>query len=197
MVRYQENSSIGLGLRLRPSNNDILSNDIGRIPNTIVEMGDTKIQAINNQIKLDYISFIQVLALNTAQTDLDELSKLAWKLHIGMDQDLTNKKNDVFFVDLGIGKSIQLSDNVIYTLMTIKIQGGTNPIGLAPSVGLISNLSKRLKSHLSISQLFFHKQTIPLHQYELRFTLKKNSDLRFKLFHTNSTQGQISYGIYW
>lgn len=193
----QENSSIGLGLRLRPSNNDILSNDIGRIPNTIVEMGDTKIKAMNNQIKLDYISFIQVLALNTAQTDLDELSKLAWKLHIGMDQDLTNKKSDVFFMDMGIGKSIQVSNSVIYTLMTLKIQGGANPIGFAPSVGLINDLSKRLKSHLSISQLFFNKQAIALHQYELRFILKKNSDLRFKLLHGNSTQSQISYGIYW
>ena len=164
-----------VGIRLRPTNYDILSLDDGRIPNAIVALGDVKFRTQNNDIELEHFTFVHLLNLNTPTIDLPNVSRNAWQVKLGIEKDITNRSNvNVGILDIGIGKSRQIFDqSVIYGLGNIRLQGGQYWLIGTPTIGLISPHTKKIKSHIMLGQSFFGQHQQPTHLAELRYSIQK------------------------
>ena len=66
----QSNGIGGFGLRFRATNYDALSINTARIPNSTIEMMDLKMDVIQDEIEFDYLTIVNVVALNTSRTGL-------------------------------------------------------------------------------------------------------------------------------
>ncbi|MEK9727669.1 MAG: DUF4105 domain-containing protein [Candidatus Margulisiibacteriota bacterium] len=195
----QNNGVGGLGLRFRATNYDALSINTARIPNATIEMMDFKIDVIQNEIKFDYLTFINVVALNTSRTGLRGDGGLAWSLQIGIDQDKTMGLHEsVFFTEIGLGKSMALGLNSVgYGILAIQFQGGEFPLGISPKVGFISKLSNHWKLQAELAEYFYNDQKLTLIKSELRYSTTNTSDFRIQYKKSFEDQIKFSRGIYW
>jgi hypothetical protein len=191
-ISYTKNKRFG-GIRLRASNYDILSADFGRLPNNIMEMGDIKINATHNFVTLDYLTLIQVFALNTPKNRLEK-NLFSWKIHIGIDDDPVSNQ-PVFFTYLGIGKSRIIQKITTYGLVAVQIQGGPHLISWQPTIGTIASITPKLKTHASL--VYYLTNSMPKLSIDFRYLLSKNRDIQLKFNHIHHTEIEFSHGIYW
>ena len=182
-------------LRLRASNYDILSADLGREPNNIMEMGDIKIKSNHDFITLDYLTLIQVFAINTPKNKLEK-NAFAWKIHIGINKDPLSKQN-VFFTTLGFGKSHNFQTLTMYGLLSVQIQSGQHSIIWQPTMGAIASFTPQIKTHASFIYHFHQSKSAPVLNIDTRYLISKNRDIQIKFKQSDNTQIEIGHGIYW
>lgn len=147
-VRLRSDGADDVVLRWRPANNDLLSSNIGRAPNSALEVFDVEAYVRKNGVGISNFDLVNILALNSSRTGLPGDGSLAWSTRIGYGEEQLGCQNcDVVrgnaFAGYAFGNSADLA--LPYSLAGVQVQsrhGNSGFSNLQIKGGLVSTRSE-------------------------------------------------------
>jgi len=147
-VRLRSDGSDDAVFRWRPANNDLLSSNIGRAPNSALEVFDVEGFVRRNRVGISNFDLVNILALNSSRTGLPGDGSVAWSTRIGYgEEQLGCQDCDVVRGNALAGYAFGNSADpaVPYSLAGVQIQsphGNSGISNLQIEGGLVSSRSE-------------------------------------------------------
>ncbi len=194
-----------LELHLRPAYYDLLSSDIGRLPNSTLGIFDFSFIASREKFWFKKLNLIEVEAMNTSLTGLPADNDLAWKFSTGAE----NKKIACHFcatpyLNAGLGKSFLIGqDLLLYTFINFQAADALNKSGYlstSPEIGFLGILTDRFKTHFKYNRKIFLSDPNLNHDifyFENRYSQSRDWDIRFSYEISDDEITKISFSSYW
>ncbi|MEW5951057.1 MAG: DUF4105 domain-containing protein [Elusimicrobia bacterium] len=189
-------------LGIRPAFCDLLDDELGRIKNSQLKMGDLRLRydEENNKLFIKEFALTDIISLNP----LNGLKKdLSWSVFLGWkeyERSSYPKNESVFSLKGGPGLSFENKNILFFALADTEIKAGKAlqrgwAAGAGPKLGVKYDLGQ-IKFLVSSSfTSFFSKQEKPVldNKAEISFSFNKNLSLRMSL---SDTAGKKEAGIY-
>ncbi|MBU2883887.1 DUF4105 domain-containing protein [Psychrosphaera sp. B3R10] len=206
-VRHSSSGQLATKIRMRATYYDLLSNDIGRLANSSLQMGDLEFLVSDEGVRLERFDITNILTLQPAQTDLNETSNLAWKIRLGFESNQQKCFECInATTELGLGKAYAFGGGTVYGMPELKLQTSTSylrPISASLTLGYLWDFNSYWKSHIELNQPIIgladtSYDNVPTLKWQNRFGLGIDYDVRFSIERRPFENSiDLSYSYYW
>lgn len=193
-------------LRVRPANHDLLSSNVGRAPNSALQVFDLSLGASDDGVRIANFDLLNIQALNTSTTGLPGDGSFAWSVRFGYGEDRIGCEDcNVFLGEGQVGYAMGNTANpaIPYVLAGGRVQSirdGSGVASLRGRIGILSNrsgpLAMRLEGGIGIP-LDGARDPSPYLDGETRIALWRRGDLRVSLGWEENMVASLAYLGYW
>lgn len=203
-ITTPDKGDIETTLTLRPTYYDLLSSDVGRLPNSAVSMGTIEVAVKNNDIALSRLDLANILSLSPAQTQLQDETNLSWKLRVGLENTKQSCHQCLMGIfEFGAGSSMLIDSGVLYGLAELRLQGREDRhdyFSNQVTVGALYDISNHWRTHLELNIPISGWNTDEDYviNWQNRIGESINSDWRINLRHSQQRSSlEVAYSYYW
>lgn len=190
-------------VRMRPANNDFLSQSPSAVPYSELAMGDTRVLVTDDAITLRQFELFRVTALNLSPTDSGEATPLAWALRASVEsRDLSCADCLVALVEGGIGRAAKLGPLAAYAFAGGRVTGFDNDDSFVQAGGHLGVLyqSRMVSTQAEIgamNQIDGDNAVLPFGRFEARLGGSQHWNIRLGVEHREAFESRIAAAFYW
>lgn len=203
---YRSGRSGEFVLRVRPANHDLLSSNVGRAPNSALQVFDLSLGASGDGVRIANFDLLNIQALNTSTTGLPGDGSFSWSVRFGYGEDRIGCEDcDVYRGEGQVGYALGNTGNPVipYALAGGRIQSIRETSGVASlrgRIGVISNrsgpLALRAEGGIGVP-LDGARDPSPYLDGEARIALWRRGDMRVSLGWEETLVASLAYFSYW
>ena len=190
-------------VRIRPAYYDPLDSDDGHIDFAQLSMGDLSLDFDDANVSLNYLDIIRIRSINSKATGLPGDSGFAWNIRTGWQKlNLSCSDCTTFRVQGDMGYSFPIDqDLVVAAYVGGGIQDRKQQQSHAftrASLEAIGRINDKWRYSAAIEARHFIEAGTEYHQnFQLRYRINTNMDVRASYQHDGSSSIGLSFGLYW
>lgn len=203
-IGVASNRSIGeyLKIGLAGVHFDVLTNSKGSLKNATLTVMDLNV-GVNkgDHVFVDRLDIVNVQKIGLNDTRLIGEKNLSWRVGLGFERaDLNCQSCTNFYMQGGIGKAYKLKDSfILHGFVDAKYIAESNAFEIAPSLGAIATLNKRLKLTLQVADKINIDNGNEDESFKIdtRYSLSKNNTLRLSYKKFRGEELNLSFYHHW
>jgi len=154
----------------------------------------------DDKTELDRLDLISIQKLDLSDVGIEGENRHSWRVGLGAKRDnFSCVQCLVAYIEGGIGKALALgSQSILYGFLDGGLQSKFDSIYIGPSMGFIYKYNNNFKSQIELSGLYTNKENKKLLlSFETRYSISRDSELRFKIARDEALEYGIGVNFYW